>query len=206
MESKLELGIDSEDQFMIDPAQIPVRQRNFYRHSSRPLLCQLREGIFTVNELPRYPGWTTMLQDIIDLWKRAAPVLEYTSIVRIGLRYINRFPKDSGHDPAGAWLLPTDYIPKSIANSGAGFFSRVRATIGRNDRVTVTVADSSAPKDGVGDIVLDIDRITEKSVPLEELSDQLEILHDDIWHVFKDALSARLEKHLKAEAGGGLDQ
>jgi uncharacterized protein (TIGR04255 family) len=179
---------------------IPGRHRIRYKHHTRNLLIQLAENIITVNELPEYPGWKQMRNDVLDTWEKLTKIVKAVSIERIGLRYINHIPRVSGEEKAGDWLSENDHIAKSVLDSLPGFFSRIEIRKNEHHRRIVTVGELKESKDAEnGVIILDIDCIVEKEIMVtnESIFEEVDMLHDDAWEIFSSMLKSKLEKRLK---------
>src|SRR5437773_5728918 len=200
MEPVVEVGVQVEfGPQGIGQKFLPPAQRARYRHASRPLLLQLSENVFTVNVLPKYPGWDVMRHDVVSAWTTAKRVLHSTAVTRIGLRYINIIPRESPNERAGDWLKPTRYIPAAILESNSGFLLRLEAHMGNENRVIVTLGDAPPEAGSIGSIVFDIDRIVERGMDtsLEVLEQQMNRLHDDVWEMLSAAKNERLERLLQ---------
>ena len=200
MEPVQELGLQVEvGSGGVSQRVLPPRSRVRFKHRDRPLILQLVEGTLTVNLLPRYPGWEQMRQDVIEAWKRAIETLHARAIWRIGLRYINRIPRQSEPERPGDWLRPTDFIPAGVLGSAQGFLARNEVQLDKENRIIVTLGDQ--PPDGEapwGAIVLDIDRILERDLSTDEalLLREIDALHDDVWRLFSNAQTERLTAFL----------
>lgn len=79
----------------INPHLHQPRERFIFRHEHEPILVQLSEQILTVNVLAPYPGWNRMKPVVLKVWQRASRAIQAQSINRVGLRYINRLPRQS---------------------------------------------------------------------------------------------------------------
>lgn len=186
----------------VEQAFFPPQQRMRYRHESRNLLLQLSEGIFTVNELEKYPGWEQMRSDILRYWETAREVTEPGAVTRIGLRYINRIQRTLPDERAGDWLAPSDFVAGSALSSLPGFLSRVQTRLDPQRRLIVTVTDTF---DAVGQdtqpIVLDIDCIVQKQIGVQhgDIAREIDELHNLVWRVFRASKTPRLERFLKGE-------
>jgi uncharacterized protein (TIGR04255 family) len=179
---------------------LPPRQRTRFRHKDRPLLLQLSDDTFTVNALAPYPGWDILRSDVLNYWKRAVAALQPQSITRIGLRYLNRIPREAPDESAGSWLRPGDYLPSGALNGIPGSSSRVEAQLDAQNRLIVSLADIAA-EDGEAknEVLFDLDRIVEKQLAVEpaSLETEIERLHGHIWDVFESAKTDRLERLLQ---------
>ena len=97
------------------------RTRFRFHHTERGLLVHLAPGIVSVNVLAPYPGWASFRREILAIWARTVEVIHPSSVVRIGLRYINRIPKSSVEDTPAAWLRPTGFLPKGALRYASAF-------------------------------------------------------------------------------------
>lgn len=174
---------------------IPQSQRVRFKHKNRALILQLAENNFTINTLSPYPGWETVRKDALVAWQKLEAVLRPDAITRIGLRYINRFEKETERDYPGNWLTTTDYIPSGVLRSEPGFLSRTQVRFNTHDLLIVTLGDFKPNVGGgYGSIVFDIDRVTEQEVVsgLGSLEEELDRLHADVWEVFSSAEGQKL--------------
>ena len=192
----LQLKIGAEG---IGQGVLPPRQLMRYRHRSRNLLVQLRDGVLTVNVLAEYPGWAQMRADVLDAWGRAAKPLAPASILRVGLRYINVIPQSNADETAATWLKESAYVPSGALGSLPGFLSRVEARLSQTERLVVTVGDGPAVEGQPASIVFDIDRIDERELgpTTDALTACIEGLHDSVWQVFESSLTDRLRSLLE---------
>ncbi len=145
MEPIQELGVQLE----VGPSGLaqrflPPRYRFRYKHKDEPIFIQLAEKTITLNVLPKYPGWEVMVERMADIWRRTSEVLVPARVSRIGLRYINRVPKESEGQKPSEWFKTTDYIAPAVLCSGAGLLSRVEARLDPENRVIVTLGDQVA--------------------------------------------------------------
>lgn len=204
MEPIQEMGV----QFEAKPSGLaqrilPARSRFRYKHKDKPILIQLAEKIITLNVLPRYPGWEVMVDRIADTWLQTSELLAPGRVNRIGLRYINRVPRESRDQRASEWFKTTDYIAPAVLRSGAGLLSRVEARLDPENRAIVTLGDQGAsPSDTSGAFILDIDRIVEKDLPVavEGITAEATRLHEHVWNIFASAKTEKLERLLQGGA------
>ncbi len=175
---------------------VPQSQKVRFKHRTRPLILQLAENAFSVSTLPPYQGWEVMRGDVLSAWQQVEEVLKPELITRIGLRYINRFDKETDQDRLDGWLIANDYIPKGILASSPGFFLRLHLRLAIEDVIIITLGDTQPdPTGGHGTIIFDIDRIVEKEIsPGQDVfKRELERLHTAVWNVFSSAKGEKLE-------------
>jgi uncharacterized protein (TIGR04255 family) len=175
---------------------LPSRTRMRFKHVSRPIMLQLVEGVrvLTVNMLPPYPGWDSMAETILRAWENNRAALAPVAISRIGLRYINQV-KRGGGDVVGDWIRPNDFIPTIVLQSERGFFSRVQAQLGGQNRIMVTLGEQG------NSLVLDIDRIREEECEIvaDKVRGTLDELHHDVWRAFASCQGKKFQAWLSRE-------
>lgn len=82
------------------------------------------------------------------------------------------------------------------------FLSRVELQLDAQNRVIVTLAEIKADQaTGPKAIILDIDRILEKELSLddEKMLEELDQLHEHIWQIFQASHGRLLTSHLKGK-------
>jgi uncharacterized protein (TIGR04255 family) len=117
----------------------------------------------------------------------------------VGLRYINKIDRRSPDERIGTWLKATDVIPAAILSSAPGSLLRLEARRDVENRIVVTIGDP--PTSGaavVTSVIFDIDRIVERDIDVrvESLEQQMNRLHDDVWHIFATAKTEQLDRLL----------
>jgi hypothetical protein len=204
MEPSLEVGLELElSPHRIGHSLLPPRPRMRFKHMSRPLLVQLAPNVFTVNVLPKYPGWQTMRRDVAHAWGQAKDVVKPAKVTRVGLRYINRIERQSENETPKDWFKAGDYIPAGVLESKGAFLSRVELQLDAQNRVIVTLAEIRADQaTGPKGIVLDIDRILEKELSLddEKMLREMDRLHEHVWEIFQASQGRLLTSYLKGKA------
>lgn len=179
---------------------LPGMQQARYIAQDKSKILQLSEApTFTVNRLPKYPGWSIAKQDILSGWARAVQVLRPSAITRVGLRYINRLPPVGPTGRLNHWLRQTEYVPAAVLSSTAGFMSRLQVQSSDTDRLVVTIADVGGAPDEPRSTVFDIDCISlsRAETSAAALGDLVERLHDRVWAVFDRAATDALRAQLK---------
>jgi uncharacterized protein (TIGR04255 family) len=178
---------------------IPQAQKMRFKHKDRPIILQLSENAFSISTLPPYQGWEVMRSDAMTAWQQVEEVIKPFVINRIGLRYINRFQKETDQDSPGDWLVATDYIPEGALQSQPGFLLRVQTHLTMDNILIVTLGDFKSEREGnYGSIIFDIDRIAEREILPEQavVQQEMDRLHSDIWQVFSSAKGMKLDKLL----------
>lgn len=177
------------------------RTRFRFHHAEQPFAVHLAPGIVSVNALAPYPGWASFRREILATWARAVEVIHPSSVVRIGLRYINRIPNTSVEDTPSAWLRPTGFLPSEALLHASGY--SVRAEVSTDAANGTIVSLQHQPPDATvisGAILPDIDRIVEKEISTDppKIGTEVDSLHEDVWRVFTDAKTDRLVRRMGA--------
>jgi uncharacterized protein (TIGR04255 family) len=192
---QLEIGPQGLGQRLVPP---PQRMR--FRHAERPLLLQLDATTLIVNILAPYPGWDTVVGDVMSAWNRLRQVLSPSAITRVGLRYINRIERSSAEERPGEWIRPNEHVASGVLGSSAGFLSRAEVSSSEHDTVIVTLGDQpDESTDGWGAIIFDIDRISQRQLSPREanLRQEVDRLHEEVWQIFASAKSEQLDAVLQ---------
>jgi len=178
---------------------VPGQQKARYLETKRKLMLQLSDSIFIVNRTEGYPGWVKMRREIANGWEQAVSVLGPANITRIGLRYINRLPRNGSGQTPGFWLKSNEYIPGAILGSHRGLLSRVQVQKSEQSRTIVTLADEPTPPDAPSNVIFDIDCIhIEEMEPTDKnLRTHIDGLHEEVWGVFSSAMTENLQRLLK---------
>ena len=160
---------------------------------------QLSKTNFVYQSNEPYLGWATFREKLMGLWSSATPRVEPSTIVKLGLRYINRIVRTKTHPSPGDWLQPTTDLPASLLKSHGHFMGRIESSPRPSHLRLITLAGEAAGPDWPqGTVVMDIDRINTEPFKADSktILKNLEFLHDDIWTCFDSAGTKNLKKHL----------
>ena len=94
--------------------------------------------------------------------------------------------------------MATDYIPHGILSSEPGFLLRIQTHLNSENILIITLGDTESEfEGGHGAIIFDIDRIVEREIlPGQDLEQEMDRLHADVWDVFSSAKSEKLDRFL----------
>jgi uncharacterized protein (TIGR04255 family) len=193
----LELTVGAGGQPQQRMIQGPPKFR--FTRADEKLVVQVSSQLFVVNFLSPYPGWRTVKDEILAKWLLLEPILRPEAIERIGLRYINRIP--SGRETRAAdWLRESPFIPSAINRAETEIKYRFEAGLGADDIIIVSIVrDFSEFRNG--DLLFDIDRghFPRRQLALEEIAGLIHRLHGDVYGVFSEGKSERLEQYLQGK-------
>ncbi|MDI4231478.1 TIGR04255 family protein [Bradyrhizobium sp. Arg237L] len=149
----------------------------------------------------KYPGWPQLKDKLLSNWKKAGEVVGPEKLIKIGLRYVNRIVKEPNHNQIRDWLKASDELPASLIASEGPYFARIESSPLAGHLKLITVGNQDpTPDTPVGAIILDIDRVClEDDIPMANISEKLEQLHEDIWTAFDSAKSDLLQARLMGE-------
>jgi uncharacterized protein (TIGR04255 family) len=148
-----------------------------------------------------YPGWPALKQNLLAHWSKVSGEVKPEKLIKVGLRYVNLVAKEPNHTHLRDWLQASADLPPALVASEGHFFSRMETSPSAGNLKLVTVGNQDP---GIstehGAIILDIDRICQEGeIPMESISEKLELLHDDIWTTFDSAKTPLLYARLRGE-------
>lgn len=201
MEPVLDIGLQLDIGSSGTSTKLLAQPQKFrFKHASRPLILQIAENTFSINVLAPYPGWEAMRSYTLDAWQQIRTILQPEIISRVGLRYINVMARETDQDRLHDWLVSTEYIPKGILDSEAGFLLRLQSHLDTKNTLIITIGDTIPnAESSYGTIIFDIDRIVEQAITLKQeiLEKAIDILHNDIWNTFSTARGEKLDRFLR---------
>ncbi len=195
------INVEAQVGSPVQAAAIPLSIIRYSSSDSRRYL-HLTQNKLLLNVLAPYPGWKAVREVIQGVWENVVSVINPSQVMYMGLRYINRIERTQQQETLGEWLVPTDYIPRSILNSKTGFTSVVQVRLDERNRIGVTTGELYSPNADAGPpFILDIDRGVEGKTPVETeaVMQEADSMHEHIWKVFDAATGGRLKKLLKGE-------
>ncbi len=140
-----------------DPPE-PVEYGLLLRTTDGKRVAQFRLDGFSVNQLPPYPGWDDLYPKSLDWWALYAESAAPKRVVRLAVRYINRFMLPSTTEDLEDWLQAPPPIPKELPQELSQFLTRVtihEVETGNAAHVTQTMEYSTGDEGVV--LILDID-------------------------------------------------
>lgn len=132
-------------------------------------VVQAKSDGFAVSRLPRYESWDELVAQVGALWPIYVEVFEPSTVLRLGVRYINRVPlPDTERADLDSVLTAGPKIPPTLPQDLEQFVTRVVLRLPADNIVlTVLQALEPVPADVVGrrpHIVLDIDAACEQAM------------------------------------------
>ncbi|MGA2057946.1 MAG: TIGR04255 family protein [Bradyrhizobium sp.] len=148
-----------------------------------------------------YPGWPALKEKLLDHWSKIKGEVKPAKLIKIGLRYVNLVAKEPNHTHLGDWLQPSADLPPTLIASEGHFLARIESSPSAGHLKLVSLGNQDP---GIstehGGIIFDIDRICQEGeIPMDTISEKLEILHDDVWTTFDSAKTPLLHARLRGE-------
>lgn len=163
-------------------------------------VVQVRIDGFTFSRLAPYEHWTAFRDEARRLWLLYRERVVPDEILRIALRYINRFDLPGPRIELKDYFRTTPEISPELPQSLSGFF--LRLVIPQDDLkgqllINQTIAPPAKPD--VVSVILDIDLFRNSDVPNDETAiwDYFELLHDRKNHVFEACITDRARELIR---------
>lgn len=168
-----------------------------YKHKFKDQLIQLAPWLLAINEIGHYPGWKLFLDHIEHGWQSLSSVIDPLNVTQIGIRYINRIPKESPEEPVGDWINKNDMFPKRILVQCRDFFLRCEIPLAEEIKMVITVTEEQTNAI-IKPIIFDIDaKISKKhDSDWSEIKNSLNLLHKYIREEFDNSQTEKLKAYL----------
>lgn len=173
----------------VDAQSKEVGHKLIARSEDGKHLAQLGPRFLAVNRLRPYCGWEEEFrQKILDRFLETQRRYGFTTINRIGLRYINKIDLEQQSVMWSEWFAVPLPVPSGIATQGGHFQSHFRQTIGANTEVILNFGVMPPPAPNLTSILLDIDVIWKGNAPIERIGELLEQVHTPHRAIFEGYL------------------
>lgn len=171
------------------PALVPYRFQN--QDGTRTLALAINSLAYLSKQ---YPGWVTFRAEFMNYWAALTSRVEFKSLGRIGMRYINRFDGEllkRVNLAAPEYLAPLNQPKCDFLRSASNY---------EEDEIAILVNVHKPQNEET--LILDYDAYTQ-SASLAALEDTLDVLHDRIETEFRRALDDAYAKMLTTPKAGG---
>nr|BAL53122.1 hypothetical conserved protein [uncultured Gammaproteobacteria bacterium] len=169
-------------------------------------MIQLAQDLLVVNQLAPYPHFEEWEPEIYQAFKLYLEVAKPKSVVRLGMRYINRvvIPAERVRMEEYFTIYPT--LPKALGDTHGSFLVRVEVPQEGQDHVvliTFGTAPPPEPSQPAQAFVLDLYDILEvnESLDAERLKQEVERAHENIVVAFEDSITDQLRCLFEPEQG-----
>lgn len=152
-------------------------------------LAQLGPRFLAVNRLRPYIGWEEEFREtIIARFHEAQGQYGFTTVSRIGLRYINKIDLEQAPVAWNEWFAVPLPVPAAIPNQGGHFQSHFRQTIGPSTEAILNFGVMPPVAPGWTSVLLDIDVIWKGGAPVHQIAGLLEQVHQPHRAIFEGYL------------------
>jgi uncharacterized protein (TIGR04255 family) len=201
-QSLLEVQLQPDEGKLVQQLGSPAARMQFLREDESALI-QISPNVLGVNQLRPYPDWPTFRALVLNHLRIYRTIAHPESLVRIGLRYIDRvnFPMESINSDDYLNIRP--WIPPgSIPEIWQSFLMQVEIPY-EDHASTLRLALGTAQPEPPSktSIVLDLDMSSEADgVPtLDRVGSWLDTAHDHIEAVFDQAFTEKTHQEIFAE-------
>ncbi len=168
------------------------------------LMIQVAENLIVVNQLLPYrhfENWEKIIYEALNVYVEVAVP---KSIVKLGLRYINRIEIPEKIVSMEDYFTIYPKLPHSLGNTHGPFLVRVEAPQAEQGHtVLISFGTSSPPQAAEGKQAFMLDLYDRYARPLEPdataLKKEVQIAHDNVVMAFEDSITARLRALLGEE-------
>lgn len=184
-----------------DPAtktlvQKPASTRAHFLSDDGRMLMQVGTDLLVINHLAPYSSWVK-LKEKIDIALRAyVGIASPKTVLRVGLRYINRLTLPLGIVPLGEYLTISPNRPPNTPETVASWAQRLEIPFVTPEGLMILqtgniVVENPGEVQGVTGIMLDLDfgTITPRSAAVDEIMDWLEAAHSEIETTFENCIT-----------------
>ena len=160
------------------------------RENHKYALQARRDGL-TVSRLAPYETWEKMRDEFLRVWDWYEGVVRPTNILRLGIRYTNRFDLPLPCGDFREFLLTTPEIGRSLPSALSGFAMQLQIPQAEIPGLII-VNEALVPpaREGVSSVILDIDVIQTADIPYNYVS-RLEVLHEQENRFFEGSITEK---------------
>jgi uncharacterized protein (TIGR04255 family) len=193
----LEVDPDKGPQQALEAGTLGVRLES----EDRKWVIQARVDGISVSRLAPYECWESLREQMETVWPIYTKALSPESVVRLGVRYINRVELPSEAIDFDKVLTKGPAIPDKLPQALSEFYSRL-VIPDPDEHATLVIVQSLDPPSPGGTllgIILDIDAFSERAFEINnsEIWNTLDVLRQIKNKAFFNCLTAELVETLK---------
>lgn len=162
-----------------------------YRLDRPGRVLQLKTNGYTYSHLAPYSDWPTFSGEAEKYWRLYWRDLRPKQAVRLAVRIINRVPLPSGDFSLDSCLNLYPSIPASLPRDIQSFAMQVQVPMRHVDDASIAILQlyGAPPTPNQASIMLDIDFIIQKVIPIEEVFENLNVLGDAKDEIFESCIT-----------------
>lgn len=145
-------------------------------------MVQLGPNLLAINQLQRYPGWDSFRTLILTQFDNYLDVAAPSSLVRLGLRYINRVEVPEHQVDLDKYFTVYPPVPPGGPQVYKRFLQQVELEASEDD--TLKLSFGSVEGSPVSTFVLDLDFYRLGEWPIEAARDWIDLAHERVEQSF----------------------
>ncbi|AWL95740.1 TIGR04255 family protein [Bradyrhizobium ottawaense] len=167
-----------------------------YRLDRPGRVLQFRTTGFSYSHLAPYSDWTTFSAEAQGYWDLYLDALAPTRANRCAVRMINRLPLPAGDIRLVNCLNFYPTLPDSLPTNAQSLFMQLQLPMKQVDPDAIAILGlySAPPAPGPNAIMLDIDFVIQRSIPVGEAFQVLAILGDKKDEIFEACITDEIRK------------
>lgn len=167
-----------------------------YRLDRPGRVLQLRTNGFSYSHLAPYSNWPAFSKEAQGYWAMYLEALKPARANRLAVRVINRLPLPDGGIPLHECLNFYPTLPDSLPTNAQSLFMQLQLPMKQVDPDAIVILGlynaPSAP--GPNAIMLDIDFVIQRSLPVSEAFQLLDVLGDKKDDIFESCISDQIRE------------
>jgi uncharacterized protein (TIGR04255 family) len=160
-----------------------------YRLDRPGRVLQLRTNGFTYSHLPPYSDWTSFSAEAEKFWLVYRRELSPSRATRVAVRMINRVPLPAGDIRLDSCLNLYPTIPDSLPSDLQSLAMQLQLPMKHVDDAAVAILQLYSAPPSPRSIMLDIDFVIQRPVPIDEVFMMLNILGDAKDDIFEACIT-----------------
>ncbi|MBI5292830.1 MAG: TIGR04255 family protein [Chloroflexi bacterium] len=192
----VEVSVKADDRELSQYVREAGVRMQFVRQDGTAMV-QVAPNLLVVNQLPPYPNWAEFSALIRAHFENYLTIAQPQGMVRIGLRYINRFDFAPAEFDFAALFAHSALIPSAVFEGFKPFLFRLEIAQGEQTQLLFTMGTPAGEAEKVS-VVLDLDHVSQVSLQPEAgiLMECLNRAHERIEAVFESCLTDNLRQRL----------
>lgn len=190
--------VSTQDIGLLDDTSKSI-PKAIYKHKDGGHLIQLTPNLLTVNMLPKYLGWDSVIAALKSAIEALHAISTQFRIDQIGIRYINLIPRKLDTDTVGTYLNATNFIPPVLLQQKENYASRLELKNNNQQNIIVGVHSLHKTLTDLAPIIFDIEVFKDNFTTSDanQIIEEWDALHVVVWDIFRISSNANLLKVLQ---------